>query len=42
MKTIMGIEYGRGCLRTAIDGGPTGHTKNVSKCKMDICYPRAI
>lgn len=22
MKNIMGIEYGRGCLRTAIDGGP--------------------
>lgn len=31
MKTIMGIEYGRGCLRTAIDGGPALAPRAIQK-----------
>lgn len=31
MKTIMGIEYGRGCLSTAIEGGPALAPKAVQE-----------
>ena len=31
MKTIMGIEYGRGCLRTAIDDGPALPPRAIQK-----------
>lgn len=31
MKNLLGIEYGRGCLRTAIDGGPALAPRTIQK-----------
>lgn len=31
MKSIIGIEYGRGCLQTAIDGGPALAPRTIQK-----------